>query len=127
LCYGNIQIIRKIEAQILIAWADINMTKTQTIYNLAQCVADELPDMFLKKCPGVGNNFTNLYMYRLNETAVNALGKYYAEQKICEPTVECVDSYVPEESTIIEVELSLYNVHTNLDRDMSAGANLSCR
>lgn len=94
------------------------MTKTQTIYNLAQKVADELPDMFRKKGPGKGNHFTNRYMSRLNEAVAAVLGKTYIEQKICDPTNQCVDFYVPEESTIIEVELSLYNVHTNLDRDI---------
>ena len=94
------------------------MTKTQTISNLAQKVANQLPDMFRKKGPGAGNNFTNRYMSRLNEAVEASLGKFYIEQKISYPTDQCVDFYVPEESTIIEVELSLYNVHTNLDRDI---------
>jgi hypothetical protein len=94
------------------------MTKTQIIHNLAQQVADELPDMFRKKGPGEGNLFTNQYMSRLNAAVAATVGKSYVEQKICDPTDQCVDFYVPEESTIIEVELSLYNVHTNLDRDI---------
>jgi len=94
------------------------MTKSQTILNIAQRVADEIPDMFRKKGPGEGNHFTNKYMSRLNNAVTAILGKSYVEQKICEPTGQCVDFYVPEEATIIEVELSLYNVHTNLDRDI---------
>lgn len=97
------------------------MTKTQTICDLAQQVADELPDMFRKKGPGEGNHFTNLYMSRLNKAVAALLGKSCIEQKICDPTDLCVDFYVPEEATIIEVELSLYNVHTNLDRDIFKG------
>jgi hypothetical protein len=95
-----------------------HLTKTQQIYTLAQEAADALPDMFSKKGPGAGNHFTNKYMARLNAVVKDTLGRSYIEQKICEPTDQCVDFYVPEESTIIEVELSLYNVHTNLDRDI---------
>lgn len=94
------------------------VTKTQVIYNLSQEIADDLPDMFRKKGSGEGNHFTNQYMSRLNTVVKDTLGRSYVEQKICEPTVQCVDFYVPEEATIIEVELSLYNVHTNLERDI---------
>lgn len=94
------------------------MTKARIIHDIAQQVADEFPDMFRKKGPGEGNHFTNKYMARLNSAVATAIGKSYIEQKICEPTDQCVDFYIPEESTIIEIELSLYNVHTNLDRDI---------
>lgn len=94
------------------------MTKAEIIYKLAEQTASEFPDMFRKKGPGEGNRFTNRYMSRLNQAVGEVLGKHYEEQKICGKTDQSVDFYVPEESTIIEVELSLYNVHTNLDRDI---------
>ncbi len=94
------------------------MTKTRTILRLAQEVADSLPDMFRKKGPGERNKFTNRYMAALNQKVTEALGKQYVEQPISGNTRQCVDFFVPDEKTIVEVELSLYNVHTNLDRDI---------
>jgi len=94
------------------------MTKTQIIYELAQQTANEIPDMFRKKGAGEGNRFTNQYMARLNKAVTSMIGGSYIEQRICHPTDQSVDFFIPEESTIIEVELSLYNVHTNLDRDI---------
>ena len=94
------------------------MTKTETILRLAQEVADSLPEMFAVKGPGAGNMFTNRYMDLLNERVRNELGAQYVEQCISGDTKQSVDFFIPEEQTIIEVELSLYNVHTNLDRDI---------
>ncbi len=94
------------------------MTKTQRIVRLAQEVADSLPAMFHKKGPGPGNDFTKLYMAILNQRVTKALGKQYVEQCISGNTKQCVDFFVPNENTIVEVELSLYNSHTNLERDI---------
>jgi len=94
------------------------MTKTQTILRLAQEVADRLPGMFSKKGAGKGNKFTNHYMTLLNRRVTEILGSEYVEQCISGDTKQCVDFFVPDEKTIVEVELSLYNVHTNLDRDI---------
>lgn len=94
------------------------MTKTKTILRLAQEVADGLPDMFRKKGPGEGNKFTNLYMARLNQKVIEVIGKQYVELRISGETKQCVDFFVPSERTIVEVELSLHNTHTNLDRDI---------
>jgi hypothetical protein len=94
------------------------MTKTQRILLLAQEVADSLPDMFLKRGPGKGNNFTNQYMASLNQKVRAVIGNDYVEQCISGTTRQCVDFFVPDEKTIVEVELSLYNTHNNLDRDI---------
>jgi len=94
------------------------MTKTHTILRLAQEVADSLPEMFRKKGPGEGNKFTNQYMAILNQKVTETLGRDYVEQRISGDTDQCVDFFIREEKTIVEVELSLYNVHTNLDRDI---------
>jgi hypothetical protein len=84
----------------------------------AQAVADGLPQMFGKKGPGDGNRFTSHYMSLLNERVIADSGADVVEQVICGDTNQSVDFYVRSEKTVLEVELSLYNVHTNLERDI---------
>ena len=88
---------------------------TATILRITQEVADSFPEMFIKKGPGVGNKFTNEYMALLNSRVKQKLGDGYVEQRICKDTKQNVDFYIREERVVIEVELALYNVHTNLD------------
>ncbi len=91
---------------------------TRAIISVAQEIADGLPKMFSKKGPGEGNRFTNEYMKSLNARVRLEFGPNIVEQAICKGTRQNVDFFIRKEKTIIEVELSLYNVHTNLDRDI---------
>ena len=91
---------------------------TEKIIQHAQAVADTLSETFRKKGPGRGNKFTNQFMTLLNERVRKEFGSSLIEQRISGPTKQSVDFYVRPERTVIEVELSLYNVHTNMDRDI---------
>jgi len=57
-------------------------------------------------------------MHALNQKVIERFGENYVEQYICGETRQNVDFYISEEKTIIEVELSLYNIHPNLERDI---------
>lgn len=103
----------------LLSQVERNMkTKTELIINFAQKIADETKGMFKKRGPGEGNRFTTSYMNKLDKLVAEKIGLNYVEQTICGKTRQSVDFYVREDKTVIEVELSLYNVHTNLDRDI---------
>jgi hypothetical protein len=98
------------------------MSRVARILKLAQEVA-EAParrDFFMRTGPGKekGNGKTSTYMADLNARVATELGSGVSEQCICGNSKLCVDSYVPEEGTIIEVELSLSNPHSNLERDI---------
>src|SRR5206468_37823 len=62
--------------------------------------------------------FTNKYMKLLNDRVLSEFDCNHVEQELCKGTKQSMDFYVRSERTVIEVELSLYNVHTNMDRDI---------
>ena len=98
------------------------MNKVARILEIAQELA-EVParsEFFVRTGPGKekGNGKTNAYMAELNARVATEFGSGVSEQCICGNSKLCVDFYVRDEATIIEVELSLSNPHSNLERDV---------
>lgn len=78
----------------------------------------ELPDFFNVKGPGKGDRATNKFMKELCTRARIEFDHDYSEQQICGENKLAVDFYFPEESSIIEVALSLRNSTSEYERDI---------
>lgn len=94
------------------------MSHTETIIQLAKKCAKETPEFYLVKGPGAGDKATIAFMKKLRSCVKDVLGADYAEQKICGRNKLAVDFYIPEESTIIEISLSLHNPSSEFEKDV---------
>ncbi len=94
------------------------MSKVEKLARLAQAVADETPGFFEVGGAGSGNLKTNEFMRNLRLRVEDKLGPGYDERRICGSGKLAVDFHIPEESTIIEVALSLRNPNTEFERDI---------
>ncbi len=88
------------------------------LFQIAQNLANERPELFKKKGPGLGNQSTNLFMIELRKRAQNKFGRSFSENRICGNTDFAVDFYFPEEATIVEVALSLNNPNREFEKDI---------
>jgi len=99
--------------------------KAAHILKLAQEIADELGSAFFERLgPGKekGNGATTAFMETLRSRVRAQVGERLDEKCICgNGTKLCVDYYLPDEATIIEVELGARNPHTNFERDIFKG------
>jgi len=96
-------------------------SKIEQILSILNEVALSLGDSFLQRLgPGkdAGNGATNQFMAKVNTEVASRVGHNLAERRICGETNFSVDFYVPEQATVIEVELSARNPHANLERDL---------
>lgn len=93
------------------------MSKVERLLQLAQEVADEIVGFFEVAGPGAGNRRTNTFVQELRRRANDLFEQDFSEQKICGDNNLAVDFFIPEESTIIEVALSLRNPNTEFERD----------
>lgn len=94
------------------------MSHTETIIQLAKKCAKETPEFHSVKGPGIGDIETIKFMKDLRSRIKDLLGVDCAEQKICGHSKLAVDFYIPEESTIIEIALSLHNPNTEFEKDV---------
>ena|SRR6266404_87297 len=94
------------------------MQKAEKIYILAQALADERPYFFDIKGPSLGDHDTSSFMKELRSRALRAFNQDYAEKKICGENNLCVDYYLRDEETIIEVALGLRNPTSEYERDI---------
>jgi hypothetical protein len=94
------------------------MKKADEIFSLAQALADERPDFFDVKGPSVGDHDTSSFMKELRSRSHRAFNADYAERKVCGENNLCVDYYLPDEETIIEVALGLRNPTSEYERDI---------
>src|SRR5229473_545864 len=94
------------------------MKKADKIFSLAQALADERPHFFDLKGPSVGDHDTSSFMKELRSRSPLALNADYAEKKVCGENKLCVDYYLPDEETIIEVALGLRNPTSEYERDI---------
>ena len=94
------------------------MKKSDKIFSLAQALADERPHFFDLKGPSVGDHDTSSFMKELRSRSLLALNADYAEKKVCGENKLCVDYYLPDEETIIEVALGLRNPTSEYERDI---------
>ena len=96
-------------------------SKVEQILSILDEVASSFGESFLKRLgPGkdAGNGVTNQFMSKVNAEVASRVGHDLADRRICGETNFSVDFYVPEQATVIEVELSARNPHTNLERDL---------
>ena len=94
------------------------MSKVEQLLSLIQQIADERSFFFDKKEPGIGNKDTNEFVAELNRRAHVLFGTDYAEQKICGDTNHAVDYYFQDESTIVEVALTLRTPNSEFEKDI---------
>src|SRR5712691_9463412 len=94
------------------------MKKADEIFSLAQALADERPHFFDIKGPSVGDHDTSSFMKELRSRSQRALNADYAEKRVCGENNLCVDYYLPDEETIIEVALGLRNPTSEYERDI---------
>ena len=97
------------------------MSRPDELFELAQKIADERPAFFDPKGKGAGegNKATNDFMKKLKERArVEFRCAHLAEQPICGNNEFKVDFYFPEEKTIVEVALSLWNFGSEFEKDI---------
>jgi len=94
------------------------MSKCKKILSIAQAIADERPSFFEKKGAGKGDKDTNSFMTELRLRSRKALGIDFSEKRICGNNNLSVDFFIPDESCIIEVALSLRNPNSEFERDI---------
>ena len=94
------------------------MDRPSRLLELAQTIAIERPTFFETKGPSVGDKDTAVFMRELRRRAHREFGSDFSEKKICGENNLCVDFYFPEESTIVEVALSLKNPISEFERDI---------
>jgi len=92
--------------------------KSDHLFRLAQALADERPAFFNVKGPGLGDADTQSFMTELRVRATDAFNVDYAEKKICGRNSLCVDFFLPDEQTIVEVALALRNPTSEYERDL---------
>lgn len=98
--------------------------KTAEILSIANAIAKELGTAFFNRLgPGrdKGNGSTKAFMNELHNRVSRDVESGLGELCICGNNKLCVDFYVKEEKTIIEIELSAGNPHTNFERDIFKG------
>lgn len=95
------------------------MSRIQDLTQLAQQLADERPTLFDVKGPGTGDRDTAAFMNELRARARSAFGEDHSEQRICgEGNNLTVDSYFPEEATVVEIAFALRNPLSEYERDI---------
>ena len=94
------------------------MSKVEQLVQVAQEIADENAGFFEIAGPGAGDRRTNAFMQELRRRANNLFGQDFSEQKICGDNNLAVDFFIPEESAVVEVALSLRNSNTEFERDI---------
>lgn len=94
------------------------MNKVEQLVQLAQKITDENVSFFEVAGPGAGDRRTIAFMRELRHRANDAFKRDYSERKICGDNNLAVDFFIPEESTIVEVALSLRNPNTEFERDV---------
>jgi len=94
------------------------MSVTEQILAIAQQLADLRPTFFAKKGPGAGDDDTYAYMREMRAAVEKATGKDYAEKRICGDSALCVDYFIEQEETVIEIALSLRNPNCEFERDI---------
>ena len=94
------------------------MTKAEKIISLAQDIADERANFFEKKGAGKGDRDTNSFMAELRSRAKHTFGGDFSEKQICGDNNLCVDFFIPDENSIIEIALSLRNPNSEFERDI---------
>ena len=88
------------------------------LFEVAQKIANETPEFFDKKGPGLGNTATNEFMRKLRDQMIKELGDDFSEKKICGNNAFAVDFYFPSESTIVEMAFSLSSPMSEYERDI---------
>lgn len=94
------------------------MNRVDRLIELAQEIVVEDPDFFQTTGPGEGNRRTNAFMRELQSRAEEAFNQDLSEKRICGSTRLAVDFYFQEESTIVEVALSLRNSNTEFEKNI---------
>lgn len=95
------------------------MSKVEQLVQLAQNIADENVGFFEVAGPGAGDRRAHAFMRELRHRANDVFERDYSERKICgDNTKLAVAFFIPEESTIVEVALSLRNPNTEFERDI---------
>src|SRR5215471_10657784 len=92
--------------------------KTMTLYMLATGLANKTSDFYKVKNAGAGDHASNQFMKNLRELARMAFGTDYSEKNVCKDTKHAFDFYIPEESSIIEIALSLHNPGSEYEKDI---------
>jgi hypothetical protein len=98
------------------------MGKAERLLQLANQAASQIPDFFLVKGPGLGNQSTNAFVDLLRGKAREEFGEDLSEQSICGASGLAVDYYFRDEATIVEVALGLKNPNTEFEKDILKAA-----
>ena len=94
------------------------MDRVETIINIARECAKKTPHFLTIKGEGEGDRATYTFMKDLKTILISSLSEDYSEKRICGNNKLAVDFYIPEESTIIEIALSLRNSNSEFERDI---------
>ncbi len=93
-------------------------SKAQRLIVLAQKLADQTPDFYKTKGPGVGDRATNKFMEQLRRLAKEIFGGEFSEAKICGDNNFTADFYFPDEETVVEIAFSLDKPINEFERDI---------
>jgi hypothetical protein len=95
------------------------MSYLDELFGMAQEVANEKPEFFYIKGPGIGDKDTADFMSKLRVKAMKKFGRDFSERKICGTGINsAVDFYFPEEATIVEIALTLKNAASEFEKDI---------
>ena len=92
--------------------------KAERLYFLANDLANRTLRFFETKREGEGDRATNQFMANLQELAAGEFQHDYCEARVLKSTDLRFDFYFPEESTVVEIALSLRNPNSEYERDI---------
>jgi len=95
-----------------------HVPKESKLFLLAQAIATSTPRFFEIKGAGDGDKASNAFMNRLREAARDLFGHDLSEKRVCGNAKFAFDFYFPDESTAVEVALSLRNPSSEYERDI---------
>jgi hypothetical protein len=89
------------------------------LFIAAQRIAEQTPDFFKTKGPGLGDHASLAFMAALRKISEEIFGaKCLCEHRVCTGAAFAVDFYFPDEATVVEVALSLDKPISEYERDI---------
>ena len=89
------------------------------LFMAAQRIAEQTPDFFKVKGPGVGDHASLVFMVALRKISRDMFGaKCLSEHRVCKGAAFAVDFYFPDEAIVVEVALSLDKPISEYERDI---------
>ena len=96
----------------------MDLMKSEHLLFLAQGIAEQTPNFFERKGPGVGDIATGAFVRALRQLAKEEFGVDYSEKVVCKSAGFRFDYFFPDEGTAVEFAFGLHNPNSEFERDI---------